>query len=135
MGFAEDFDFFREFGVSDKYSIEDTFETVDFSKEEVEDGKPLAVLAYLPFLCFIPYIKAKDNNRFAFEHGKQGILLFLFEAIVLVGVLFWKVALFAAAVVALIGMIYALMGKAWRIPFIGSLSGKIHTIDNNDSDQ
>lgn len=132
MGFAEDFDFFRDFDIKNRYSIEDTFETMDFTKEEVEEGKPLAVLAYLPFLCFIPYIKARGNNRFAFEHGKQGIILFLFEIIVLVGVLFWRVALFSAAVIALIGMIYALMGKGWRIPLIGSLSGKIHSGDEGE---
>ncbi|MCK5833394.1 hypothetical protein KAH81_06965 [bacterium] len=93
--------------------------------DEIDEGRGLALLAYIPFLCFIPYIKGKNTNRFAYEHGKQGIILFLFEIVAILGALFWKVALFLAAIVALAGVIYVIQGKLWKIPWIGPLGEKI----------
>ena len=95
------------------------------SPEEIEDGKALAVLAYLPFLCFIPYVRAKGKNSFAYQHGKQGVLLFLFEVIVVLVILSWKVAILLAAIAALAGIIYALMGRLWKVPYIGVLADKL----------
>ena len=98
---------------------------VKISSDEIEEGKSLAVLAYIPILCFIPFIQGKATNRFAYEHGKQGVLLFFFECIALLGAFFWKAALFLAAVSALIGIIYVLQGKRWKLPVIGELAEKL----------
>ncbi|RKZ35106.1 hypothetical protein DRQ33_00465 [bacterium] len=97
----------------------------DFSADEIEEGKGLAILAYIPILCFIPFIQGKKTNRFAYEHGKQGVLLFLFEVVALLGALFWKAALFLASVAALVGIIYVLQGKNWKLPVIGDLGDKL----------
>ncbi len=108
--------------------LEDQYEYAEsapFTEDEIEDGKTLAVLAYIPFLCFIPFVKAKGKNEFAYHHGKQGLLLFLFEVIIVLVMLSWKVAILLASVAALAGMIYALMGKIWKVPYIGDLADRL----------
>ncbi len=96
-----------------------------FDEDEIDEGRGLAILAYVPFFCFIPYIQGKNTNRFAFEHGKQGVLLFLLEVIVLLCALFWKAALFLAAVVAIVGIVYAIQGRFLKIPWIGSFAEEL----------
>ena len=97
---------------------------------QVEEGKPAAILAYIPFMCFVPLIKMRDN-KFALEHGKQGLILFVVEIIALVFLipkisdLFWGAIIIFCLIFALGGMILALQGKKWRIPFIGDLADKI----------
>ena len=98
------------------------FEEEDYTPEEIEEGRALALLAYVPFLCFIPFLKGREANRFVYEHGKQGVLLFLFEIIALLGALFWKAALFLASLIAVAGIIYVIRGRRWRIPWIGPLA-------------
>ncbi len=93
--------------------------------EEIEEGKSMAVLAYIPVLCFVPFIQGRESNRFAYEHGKQGVLLFLFEVVALLGALFWKAALFLAAVASVVGIVFVLQGKLWKVPFIGELSERL----------
>ncbi len=100
-----------------------------FDADEVDEGRAMALLAYVPILCFIPLIQGKKANKFAYQHGKQGVVLFLFEIIALMGALFWKVALFLAAVVAIVGIIFVIQGKAWKIPWIGPLGDKLESPD------
>lgn len=96
----------------------------DFEHDEIEDGKPMAVLSYVPFLCFFAYLHGR-NNRFTREHAKQGIVLFIAEVIAVIGALFWKAALFLASVAAVAGIVYALQGKLWKIPLIGVIADKL----------
>ncbi len=103
---------------------------VHISSDEIEEGKALAILAYVPVLCFVPFIQGKGTNRFAYEHGKQGVILFLFEIVALLGAFFWKAALFIAAVAALVGIIYVLQGKRWKLPVIGDLADKIEPAED-----
>lgn len=98
--------------------------TYDFEHDEIEDGKPMAVLSYVPFLCFFAYLHGR-NNRFTREHAKQGIVLFIAEVIAVIGALFWKAALFLASVAAVAGIVYALRGKLWKIPLIGVIADKL----------
>ncbi len=47
----------------------------------------------------------------------------------------WNVAILLASVAALAGIIYALMGKIWRVPYIGVLADKLdktHLFDHLD---
>lgn len=103
---------------------------VEGETDEVEEGKTAALLAYFPFLCFVPLIKMRDN-KFAVEHGKQGLILFLLEIVAAVFLipkisdLFWGAIIIFCLIFALAGMLLALQGKKWRIPFIGDLADKI----------
>jgi uncharacterized membrane protein len=98
--------------------------------EEIEEGKPAAILAYFPFMCFVPLVKMK-HNRFALQHGKQGLILFFIEIVALmfllpkISDLFWGFVIIACLGVMIAGILYAVQGKEWRIPFIGDLADKL----------
>ena len=94
-----------------------------------EEGRMAAVLAYIPFLCFIPLLNMRDNKEAQF-HARQGVMLFLIE---LVGGLFlidgisdfvFKVILVLAFGLSLAGIIFALQGRNYHFPIIGDLADK-----------
>jgi len=118
----------------------------DATPEQIEDGKSLAWLSYLGWLCIIPLISHKDNP-FSLYHARQGLLLAIAETVLvilasiflalagpwwtlirvclgLVGLVF-LLALFAVSVLALIGLIQAIQGKFWKIPLIGDMADKM----------
>ena len=96
----------------------------------IEEGKAAAILGYVPFLCFIPLIKMKDNP-FAFRHGKQGLFLLFVEILAvffmfdIISNLFWGLLLILAIGCAVFGILYAIQGKEFTIPFIGDLANKL----------
>lgn len=94
-----------------------------------EEGRMAAVLAYIPFLCFIPLLNMKDNKEAQF-HARQGVMLFIIE---LVGALFlidgisdfvFKVILILAFALSVAGIIFALQGRNYRLPIIGDMADK-----------
>jgi fumarate reductase subunit D len=95
-----------------------------FTQEEIEEGRSAAILAYIPFLCFVPLLKWKDNH-YAYSHARQGLALFILELIALIllipglAVLIVKVVLTVAIVLALIGIAFVLQDKEWKIPYLG----------------
>jgi uncharacterized membrane protein len=72
--------------------------TAEFTKEEIDAGKAMAVLSYIGILCLIPYF-AEKNNKYVRYHAVQGLNLFLVSLIVSV----------AAAVLAFVGAFLALI--------------------------
>jgi uncharacterized membrane protein len=105
---------------------------VDKEKENemIEEGKAAAILGYVPFMCFVPLIKMKDNP-FAVKHGKQGLILFFIEIIAIIFLLpkisglFWGMVILLCLACAVAGILFAIQGKDWKIPFIGDLADKI----------
>ena len=97
--------------------------------EEIIEGKAAAILAYVPFMCFVPLVKMR-NNQFALKHGKQGLILFLVEIIALIFLLpkisdlFWGFIIVLCLGVAITGVLYAVQGREWKIPYIGDLADK-----------
>jgi len=102
---------------------------VDADEALIEEGKAAAILGYIPFLCFVPLIKMRDNP-FALKHGKQGLILFLIEVIAvfflfdIISNTFWSLVLILAACVAVVGILYSVQGKEFSIPYIGRLADK-----------
>ncbi len=97
----------------------------------IQEGKLFAFVAYLWILCLIPLFLKKDN-KFAIFHGKQGLVLFIGEiAISIIGVipLVGWIAFFLGSLLfgflSIAGMIQALLGKYWKVPFIGEISEHI----------
>jgi len=99
-------------------------------EEMIQEGKAAAILGYIPFMCFVPLIKMKDNP-FAVKHGKQGLVLFFIEIIAVIFLLpkiselFWGMVIVLCLVAALSGILYALQGKEWKIPLVGELGDKL----------
>ncbi len=99
-------------------------------EEMIEEGRAAAILGYVPFLCFIPLIRMR-HNKFAYKHGKQGLFLFFIEILAVffmvdvISNLFWGVLLILAVLSAIFGIIYAIQGKEFTIPFIGETANKL----------
>ncbi len=106
-------------------------EITGFDQKDIDENKVLAAISYLGILVLIPLLVKKDS-KFVREHAKQGLALFIAEVILwlvevifgwipvlgtIVRILAW-IAWIAIGIVSLIGLIYALMGKFWKIPFI-----------------
>lgn len=96
----------------------------EFDANDVQENKVFAALSYLGILVLIPLLVKKDS-KFAMEHAKQGLVLFIIEMILWVvnfipvlGQILWVVVGIALCIVSLMGLIYALQGKFWKIPLV-----------------
>mgnify|MGYP001610869036 CR=1 FL=1 len=105
-----------------------------FDPKDVQDNKVMAAISYLWILCFIPLLVKKDS-KFVQEHAKQGTVLFIAWVIVtIVGTIIpflgWMIILpignIIITVIAIVGIIKALMGEFWEIPVIGAYRSKIN---------
>jgi uncharacterized membrane protein len=109
---------------------ESRLEDPDLEEKEIEEGKAAALLAYIPFLCFVPLIKMRDN-RYAVAHGRQGLVLLMVEmvaAILLVpriSSLVWQLVLVACLALAIVGVVQVLQGRWFKLPFVGDLAQKL----------
>ena len=103
----------------------------------------LAALAYLFFLCFIPLWRGRDSEFVRF-HARQGFLLFLSECVAFallvvvektlgripfLGMLIFILAQMAVYLTALflsvMGLVKALFGERWEMPFFGPYREKV----------
>ncbi len=89
----------------------------------------MAILAYIPFLCFIPLL-SKDSDEFSRAHGRQGVVIFFIEiaAILMltpIGKLLWSLALLVCVALSIAGLVTAYSKKPFSVPFIGKWAEKI----------
>ncbi|MBR3666611.1 MAG: DUF4870 domain-containing protein [Ruminococcus sp.] len=104
-----------------------------FVQNEVQKHKALAILAYIfPFLCWLPTVAGDKNSTYCKFHGNQSltwlitlfivnIVRFILGKIPVLGVLCSVVISLALFAVLLVYLYGAYKGKAYRMPFIGSL--------------
>ena len=97
--------------------------TSEYDAQDIEKNKVMAVLAYILF--FIPLLAAKDS-KFARFHTNQGLVLFLggiiASVVAVIPVIGWIIAPIVGLVItvlAVIGIINALNGRAKELPVIG----------------
>ena len=97
--------------------------TAEYDAQDIEKNKVMALLAYIIFL--IPLLAAKDS-KFARFHTNQGLVLFLggiiASVVAVIPVIGWIVAPIAGLVItvlAVIGILNALNGRAKELPVIG----------------
>lgn len=120
-----------------------TDSTAEFEKKDIEQNKVMAILAYFGILVFIPILAAKES-KFARYHANQGLILFivliswsiadyiltsLLRAILWRGMGLWEIyslcgtilnlVYFVFTILAIIGIVNALNGKAKELPIIG----------------
>lgn len=98
---------------------------------EILEGKFVAAVGYVLFLCFVPLI-LKKGNRFAQFHGKQALILFLFEvgstmmnAVPVIGNLMFQTAVIFFILLSLIFIVKVLRNEYWEFPLISPIASKI----------
>lgn len=102
-------------------------------QEHKEKGvDPMAIISYLGPLCLIPYF-TKGSDDFVKFHAKQGLILFIFEALtwLIFRILpFWwwylmNIVSLVWLAFTIIGIINVVNKQKKELPIIGSLAGKI----------
>lgn len=106
--------------------IDETPELEGFSTDET---RLAAIMSYIPFLCFFPLLKMRDNPQARF-HARQGVMLFLIELVAIlflidgISDLIFKTVLIIAAAASLAGIYFALKGENYRLPIVSDLAEK-----------
>jgi uncharacterized membrane protein len=99
-----------------------------FTQEDIEQNKVISLLAYILF--FIPLLAAKDS-AFAKFHANQGLVLLLLGISIsivasVIPIIGWFIigpfGTIFVIVLAIIGIINALNGKAKPLPLIGGIT-------------
>lgn len=100
-------------------------------KEDIREGKIFAVIGYIMILCIVPLLLKKEN-KFAFYHGKHGLVLFIIEVAAFVlsvipflGPLLLRLAFFTCGLFSLWGIIQSLLGNYSRMFLISDIAEKI----------
>jgi uncharacterized membrane protein len=109
--------------------MEEKQENLNESKRAQEKGRLHAIVAYIPFLCFIALF-SNESDEFTRMHGRQGFMLLIVEIIAMImllpiGTFFWKLVLLACLIISVTGIIAAFSGKSFSIPIIGKWADKI----------
>ena len=95
---------------------------------DIEENKHVAALSYVWVLVLVPLLM-KRESEFAQFHAKQGLVLFIIE--ILATFVIWipligQLIALALLVVAVLGIIKALNGEWWKMPYIHEWSQKIN---------
>lgn len=98
-------------------------------RDDVLEGKVIAILSYLSILCIIPLLFKKEN-RFVLIHSKQGLVLFVAEVAVFIlhiilGDWFLKLGMFMLLSLSFFGLLAVLRGQYIRIPVVSTIAEKI----------
>lgn len=115
-----------------KKNLEDLNNTPDttdqFSQEDIEQNKLMAILAYLNLLVLIPIFAAK-NSPFARFHSNQGLILLIIT--IVVNVLDWTIFILPNFIftilriliiaLAVLGIYNAFSGRAKELPLVGGI--------------
>lgn len=111
--------------------------TAEYDENDISNNKILALFSYIGILFLVPLLAAKDS-KFARFHVNQGLVLFIFELAwsVVYGILFsvtfvlglsvivsviGNVVNLLFIVVAILGIVNAVQGKAKELPVIGKI--------------
>jgi uncharacterized membrane protein len=91
--------------------------------EVSEDEKLLAVLAYVPVLCLIPYVRT-DRSDFVTGHVRLGMTLFVIEVFALILRylrVVWDMIILLCVIAALAGIVHVVRGRRFFIPYLSDL--------------
>ena len=101
---------------------------MSFDKKDVEENKVIAALSYIGILFLIPLL-AKRESKFAQEHAKQGLILFIVW--IIGSFIFWFPFIgwllgLALLILDIIAFIKCLSGEFWEVPVLGAFRKKIN---------
>jgi len=100
------------------------------TKESSDKLHVLAILSYVPLLCFITFFSFDKLDEFSKAHAKQGIILLIIEVIALlflidiVSQFFWLLVLAIALFLSIAGMLRAALKQSFHVPFFGEILKK-----------
>lgn len=104
----------------------------EIKDKDIEENKIIAAIGYIGVLCLIPLL-AKRESKFAQFHGKQGLVLFIAWIVIwVIGIipfLGWLIAFLGSLVLlvlSIMGIVQALSGKYWKLPFLAKYAEKIN---------
>ncbi|MFA6393544.1 MAG: hypothetical protein WCW25_01580 [Patescibacteria group bacterium] len=98
------------------------------NNKDVEANKTLAAMSYI-FILFLVPLLGKRDSRFAQFHAKQGLVLFAVELLVFMFIwipLLGQLAMLALLIISVMGIVKALNGEWWEIPYIHEWSKKVN---------
>lgn len=120
----------------DENSFKKLFDTPDHTDEidpkDISQNNVMAIFCYLGLLVLIPLFAVK-NSRYCRFHGNQGLVSIILSAaiglisVLLGGLVHWVFNILTMPVVLAIlalqvlGIIYAIQGKARELPIIGKI--------------
>ncbi|MFA6106143.1 MAG: hypothetical protein WC745_00530 [Patescibacteria group bacterium] len=115
---------------SQSNSADNAGETVSGGEKnsDAEANKTLGAMSYV-FILFLVPLLGKRDSKFAQFHAKQGLVLFAVE--LLVSMFIWvpllgQLAMLALLIISVMGIVKALNGEWWEIPYIYEWSKKIN---------
>lgn len=91
--------------------------------EVTEDEKLMAILAYVPILCLIPFLSTQ-RTAYVTEHVRLGLALFVIEIIAIVlrfAQFIWDMVIVLCVIAALAGILHVVRGRTFRIPYLSDL--------------
>ena len=91
--------------------------TSEFSKADIDENKGIAWLSYLGILFVVPFLSDSEYARF---HGRQGLVLFVNELILLIVILL--VFYIGMGFFVCYGLINSIKGRAKELPLIGKMA-------------
>jgi fumarate reductase subunit D len=101
-------------------------------KKDIEENKVLAAIGYINILCLVPLF-LKPKSEFCKFHGKQGLILFIawiitcvLNVIPLLGQLIFVIGSLAIFLLSVLGIIKALSGEYWEMPYVAEYAKKIN---------
>ena len=104
---------------------------MQFTQEDIQNNKVMAVLSYFGILALIPFLAAKESPYAQF-HAKQGLTLFIVEIVYsvlsvilafipVIGLIVSGVLGLCVFVLAILGIVNAVQGQAKELPIIGMI--------------
>ena len=104
---------------------------MQFTQEDIQNNKVMAVLSYIGILALIPFLAAKESPYAQF-HAKQGLTLFIVEIVYsvlsvilafipVVGLIVSGVLGLCVFVLVILGIVNAVQGQAKELPIIGMI--------------
>lgn len=100
--------------------------------KDVSDNRIIAAIGYIGILCLIPLL-LKRESKFAQFHAKQGLTLFIAEIVIsfiniipFLGQMIWFAASLVFLIVSVVGLLRALKGEWWKVPFLSEYAERIN---------
>ena len=92
-------------------------------EDTTEDEKLMAILAYVPVLCLIPFMRT-ERSDFVSGHVRLGVTLFVIEIFALILRylrVVWDLVILLCIIGALAGIFHVVRGRRFDLPYLSNL--------------